>query len=124
MTIASEIIDGLEQFSHALKDGNVEETHRVTVVERIDTGLRDSDGANIYIGSKLRSKVTCNTEMHGEWAYYDVVQRGIIPVMRYTHSERGEVLPVGYLSCCLSDMYDGKMLMFAKNIGDLRPCRS
>ena len=87
----------------------------------IHTGLFDRDGRGIVIGAVVRMPVTGNTDMHGEWADYTVEQRGMTPVLTYLTSEKGRVLPVGYLAQCLSDQYDQKMFLFATDISKLRP---
>lgn len=86
-----------------------------------DTGLRDSDGIPITIGCKVRKPCGCNQELHGSWAEHDVVLRGLIPVLLYNHSEKGQILPKGYTGCFLSDEYDVKNLLFVTDISTIRP---
>tara|TARA_R110002094_G_scaffold129758_1_gene123510 strand:+ start:107 stop:442 length:336 start_codon:yes stop_codon:yes gene_type:complete len=85
------------------------------------TGLRDSNGAPIFVGDRLKTSVTCNEEKYGQWAMYRVVQRGIVPVLVYVESEKGQVLPQGMAGGVLSDQYDLKALMTCDSGDDLRP---
>lgn len=85
------------------------------------TGLRDSNGKVICIGDKVRTVVTGNTDFHGEWAIYEVVARGMVPVLLYVTSEKGDKLPRGYTGSCLSDKYDQQMLLWATDLADVRP---
>ena len=85
------------------------------------TGLRDSEGVMIHVGQTVRQKGTCNTDMHGNWALYKIITRGMVPVMSYLYSENGDVLPEGYLACLLSDKYDRKIFLFATDLDNMRP---
>ena len=85
------------------------------------TGLCDSNGKMICIGDKVRTVVTCNNEFHGEWAIYEVMQRGIVPVLMYVTSEKGDVLPRGYTGCALSDKYSQKLFLWASDLGSVTP---
>ena len=89
--------------------------------EKLDTGLCDSNGTSISVGSRIKKPVDCNTEMHGNWAIYEVRLQGIVPILSYIRSEKGDVLPVGYTASVLSDEYDQKLFVFAKNSQGLRP---
>ncbi len=86
-----------------------------------DTGLRDSNGAPIHIGDFVKKPVDCNHEVHGEWAIYEVRTQGVVPILSYVRSEKGQVLPEGYTGSVLSDEYDGKMFVFATDSTVLRP---
>lgn len=84
------------------------------------TGLCDSNGREIRVGDRL--KVACsNTEVHGEWALFDVALRGLTPIRSYVISEKGEIWPVGYEACILATDYDSKLFLFGKNLTNLRP---
>lgn len=85
------------------------------------TGLYDSDGMGIVVGAILRQAVEGNQDVHGEWAEYRVELQGLTPVLRYVRSEKGAVLPEGYLASLLAEHYSDKMFLFAKNLSDLRP---
>ncbi len=85
------------------------------------TGLCDSNGTEIKIGDRIRKEVTCNDDFHGAWSIYLVNAQGITPVLSYEQSEKGELLPKGYLACLLADEYDRKHFVFAINSKTLRP---
>lgn len=85
------------------------------------TGLCDSNGQLIRVGDILRKEVTCNNELHGDWALYRVELQGLTPVIRYVSSEKGEILPAGYLGAPLADEYDRKMFTFTTCVERLRP---
>ncbi|MCA8972871.1 MAG: hypothetical protein KDC95_24010, partial [Planctomycetes bacterium] len=89
-----------------------------------DTGYRDNNGNPILIGSVVRMPVTLNTEVHGEWSDYTVIQKGMIPVLSYLRSEKGQIVPKGYMASLLSDEYDSKLLIFATDSTFLRPINS
>ena len=84
-------------------------------------GLCDSNGDELRVGDKVKMPVDCNNEMHGNWSIYTVKLQGMVPILSYFKSEKGQVLPEGYTACCLSDRYDQKMFVFAKDSNDLRP---
>jgi len=90
-------------------------------LNKIETGLCDSNGDQIKIGDKLKQPVTINDGLHGKWAVYEVKQRGMTPIISYLYSEKGEILPAGYLASPLCDLYDGKMFCFARDVMTLRP---
>lgn len=85
------------------------------------TGCYDTDGVEFKIGDLIRQDVVCNNELHGSWALYQIELRGIVPVYVYVQSERGPILPPGYLGQPLSCLYDGKMFMFSNDRKSLRP---
>ena len=85
------------------------------------TGLYDSDGRGLTIGTVVRKAVTVNTDVHGNWAEYEIKQQGMTPILSYKQSEKGQVLPVGYLSTLLALEYDMKMFLFTNNLANLRP---
>lgn len=99
---------------------DLQQTPRITI-NQINTGLCDSNGTPISVGDKLKKPVDCNRELHGEWAVYEVIQRGLTPVISYLYSEKGKVLPEGYLASPLCSEYDGKMFCFARDLQALRP---
>ncbi|MEZ6068293.1 MAG: hypothetical protein R3B90_21845 [Planctomycetaceae bacterium] len=88
------------------------------------TGLFDDHGRPICVGAFVKKPVTCNTDLHGEWAVYQVVLRGIVPILSYMRSQTGRKLPVGYIAAPLSDEYDQKLLLFVSDMKDLRPMNS
>lgn len=88
---------------------------------RSETGLRDSNGKMICIGDLVRIETECNEEFHGKWTVFEVVLRGAVPALLYVESETGKKLPRGYIGCPLSDKYSQKMLLWATDLGDLKP---
>ena len=90
----------------------------------IDTGspigLCDSNGIEFKVGSVVRLE-TDNKKMHGDWVDYEISLQGTTPLLIYLYSEKGDILPKGYTGCCLSDYYDHKMFLFAKDSLSLRP---
>ena len=85
------------------------------------TGLYDSDGRGLTIGTVVRKAVTANTDAHGKWAEYEIKRQGMTPILSYKRSEKGQVLPEGYLASLLADEYDSKMFLFTNKLADLRP---
>lgn len=85
------------------------------------TGLCDSHGVELYVGDIVRKPVDANTEVHGDWALYRIVQQGLTPLLLYVRSEKGQVLPEGYTGCVLADLYNPKMFCFATDPLSLRP---
>ncbi|MCA9037380.1 MAG: hypothetical protein KDA91_19725 [Planctomycetaceae bacterium] len=87
----------------------------------LHTGLYDTDGRGITIGTIVRKKVNINNDVHGTWAEYEVKQQGMTPILSYHRSEKGQVLPQGYTASLLADEYDQKMFLFSTRLRDLRP---
>lgn len=85
------------------------------------TGLCDSMGTEIKVGDKVKINVDCNVDLHGEWAIYEIKLRGIVPVISYLVSEKGQILPVGYTGRPLSDLYDQKIFLWVDDLKRLRP---
>jgi hypothetical protein len=85
------------------------------------TGLCDSSGQAIRVGDLIKKPVDCNEEFHGSWAIYEVRLQGITPLIVYIRSEKGILLPEGYLAAPLADEYDQKMFCFAKDSTKLNP---
>lgn len=92
--------------------------------EKKPTGLCDSNGDMIHIGDQIKFTVTGNEELHGEYCIYDVKKRGMVPIIVYNRSEKGQILPKGYTGSVLSDYYDHKELIFLKDYHGLKPCSS
>lgn len=88
---------------------------------RISTGLCDSQGVEVFVGDQLKRPVECNQEFHGDWAIYEVRQQGLTPIIAYIRSEKGQLLPEGYLATPLCELYDGKMFAFAKDSLTVQP---
>lgn len=87
----------------------------------IKTGLCDSQGKEIHIGDIVRRFSDFNVEVHGTYVDYTVVQVGIVPILSYLISEKGQVLPKGYTAQPLSDLYGTKNLVFAEDSMELEP---
>lgn len=85
------------------------------------TGLCDSKGFEIKVGDKIKKPTDCNRIFHGRWCIYTVELQGIVPVLRYFISEKGQKIPVGYTGGPLSDEYDQKNFTFATDSKSLRP---
>lgn len=77
---------------------------------RIETGLYDSDQQPICVGDLLKLEVTSNTDLHGSYSVYEVIQPGVIPLMSYLYSEKGQVVPKGKAGGPLNNMYDPNLL--------------
>lgn len=75
------------------------------------TGFLDSEGRPIYEGDILRvSTSDFAHDLHGTWADYQVTFRNGLWVGHYLQSEKGQILPNGYLACELSDYVDSDAL--------------
>lgn len=83
------------------------------------TMLCDETGAEIFTGNTIRTAVTGNTDLHGDWAEYLVSKGPGGYVLRYLRSARGRVLPEGYTGNYMADSFppgnefDLKQLVFA-----------
>jgi hypothetical protein len=75
----------------------------------------------IRVGDLLRKPTECNEDFHGAWSIYRVKLRGIVPIIAYVESEKGKLLPEGYLAAPLSGEYDQKLFLFASDVSKLRP---
>ncbi len=85
------------------------------MIEQIETELAvtDKNGLVLSTGNYVKMPVTCNTEMHGLFAYYEIIMQGGFPIVSYLMSDSGHPLPPGYLRTHLSDYYDPKALLWA-----------
>jgi len=70
------------------------------------TGIKDSAGVEIYEGDVVKSPTTCNPELHGAWATYEIVSRPSGFAVVYIASETGNVLPRGSLSAFICAALD------------------
>lgn len=109
-------------FCHSERDGDHNHgcIHNQKKV-KVSTGLCDSNGEEIFVGDLLKKPTSCNEDLHGSYALYEVKQQGLTPIISYVESETGEQLPRGYLAAPLSDEYDRKMFCFSKKPMNLRP---
>jgi len=79
------------------------------------TGFQDERGSDIRIGDVLRRYVEAGTEIepgHGTWMDFRVVARGVVPVLVYLKSEKGQVVAAGSLRMLLSEDFEQRMLLF------------
>lgn len=83
-------------------------------------GLCDTNGVEFRVGCIVRSECI-NQDIHGTWVDYEITLQGVIPILSYLRSEKGEILKVGGTACCLSDIYDNEQFVFAKDAMSLRP---
>jgi len=70
------------------------------------TGIKDSEGVEVYEGDVVKSPTTCNPELHGAWATYEIVSRPSGFAVVYIASETGNVLPRGSLSAFICAALD------------------
>lgn len=88
----------------------------------IKTGLYDSGGKEIKVGDKIKIPVTKNKNLYGEWAIYEVILVGIVPILLYVKSQKGKVIKKETsLAVFLSDKYPSTELLFAKDTRDIKP---
>ncbi len=87
----------------------------------LPTGLYDSHGTEICIGDRLRKRIACDREFHGDWAEFEVRQHGTTPILAYIRSQTGEVLPAGSLTAPLSYEYSPKAFSLAQDVSALKP---
>jgi hypothetical protein len=85
------------------------------------TGLCDSLRRPIKIGDLVKRTLGRNNPLHGPWLIHRVKAHGLVPIVSYYISAKGQVLPEGATACCLSDLYDLKSFLFAYNPSVLMP---
>lgn len=82
------------------------------------TGFLDANGTEILDGDLIRTEVNeLGQQYHGSWADYRVVFRNGVWVSDYVRSEKGRVLPPGYLVGVLADFreYEGTEWVFRQD---------
>ena len=85
------------------------------------TGVSDSKGQPINIGNQIKQPTDINEDVHGSWVIYDVIAKGMIPFVKYSHSETGQPIPKGMGEMPLADFYDRKELCNTADINTLTP---
>ena len=87
----------------------------------IETGMVDSDGKAICIGSKVRIPTMDEDSPHGTWCEYTIEQKGMIPFVVYHHSAEGQIFPKGGVSCPLTNFYVAKEISRSPDLSDCLP---
>jgi len=85
------------------------------------TGLRDSNGTLIKVSDHIKMPSDINEEFHGKWSVYEVIQRGLTPILSYLHSEKGQMLAKGYSAAPLCNFYDTKLFCTTEDSTTLSP---
>lgn len=84
------------------------------------TGFADLAGHELYLGDVVRADVEEPfQEMHGTWCEYEITKAAGGYVLSYTRSEKGCLLPFGYVSCFMAEFEpdavpDIKTLLWSK----------
>lgn len=69
------------------------------------TGLKDKNSKEIYEGDVLKVP-SINDHVHGNYSYKEVIYRNGTWIAQYIKSEKGQVVPRGYMAGHLIDCYD------------------
>lgn len=85
------------------------------------TMMADRDGREIFLGDVIRADVDeafREIGVHGDWAEYQITKAPGGYALSYLRSQKGAVLPFGYLSCFMAEfgrdaLPDIKRVMFA-----------
>jgi len=85
------------------------------------TGLSDSYSNPIKVGNKIKITNEINHELHGAWVVYEVIQKGLTPVVSYLYSEKGQIFPEGHSAGPLCNEYDLEQFVFEKEISKIKP---
>lgn len=86
------------------------------------TMMADKSGRELFLGDVVRAAVDeafREFGIHGEWAEYEIVKAPGGYAISYLRSEKGAVLPFGYLCCFMTEfgkdeLPDMKRIMFAR----------
>lgn len=70
------------------------------------TEFLDKNNVEICESDVVKKKVTVNKELHGDFALYEVLKINGVWVLSYLCSEKGQVLPKGYLRSFLLDEFE------------------
>ncbi|HHK5596353.1 TPA: YopX family protein [Bacillus tropicus] len=69
------------------------------------TGLKDKNGKEIYEGDVIKVP-SINDHVHGNYSYKEIIYRNGTWIAQYIESEKGQVVPKGYMAGHLIDCYD------------------
>ena len=90
------------------------EYHDLKIMHCIN--LRDKNGELIYERDLCQSEVTVNKETHGDWALYEIIMKNGLTFCSYVRSQKGEIVPRGYMGCCINELDDiSHKLLFMSN---------
>lgn len=87
----------------------------------VETGMVDSDGKAICIGSKVIIPTMDEDSPHGAWCEYTIEQKGIIPFVVYQRSATGQIFPKGAPSCPLTNFYDMDEICRSSDLSECLP---
>lgn len=86
--------------------------------ERETTMFADKYGRELFLGDVVRAQIAeafREFGVHGDWAEYEITKAPGGYALSYLRSEKGAVLPFGYLSSFITD-FDSKELPDMKRI--------
>lgn len=86
------------------------------------TMIADKDGKELFLGDVVRADVDeafREFGVHGDWAEYEITKAPGGYALTYLRSQKGVVLPYGYLSCFMiefgqENLPDIKRIMFSR----------
>lgn len=89
---------------------------------RESTNMADATGRELFVGDVVETEVEepfRSIGVHGRWTHYEIAKAPGGYVLSYLRSETGPVLPLGYLSCYMTEFRDDelpdrKVLLMAK----------
>lgn len=93
-----------------------------TTTPRERTMMADKDGCELFLGDVVRAPVAeafREFGVHGDWAEYEITKAPGGYALSYLRSQKGTVLPFGYLCCFMTEfdsdeLPDLKRIMFAR----------
>ncbi|HDX9549364.1 TPA: hypothetical protein ROX86_001857 [Bacillus thuringiensis] len=69
------------------------------------TGLKDKNGKKLFEGDVIKVP-SINDHVHGNYSYKEIIYRNGTWIAQYIKSEKGQVVPKGYMAGHLIDCYD------------------
>lgn len=92
------------------------------MLDRERTLFADRNGIELFLGDVVRADVDeafRELGVHGDWAEYEITKAPGGYAISYLRSQKGVVLPYGYLSCFMAEfggdkLPDIKRIMFAR----------